>query len=119
MAMQDPLTGGEINAAVTSARVGIQSRYLGRGPRNASTFYHDNVLVTLMHGVLTVAEEALGRSDHADSVANTRRLYQTTMEADFREAVERLSGRKVVAFVSGNHIDPDIAVETFILDAPL
>ncbi|HME03823.1 MAG TPA: Na-translocating system protein MpsC family protein [Solirubrobacteraceae bacterium] len=119
MATQEPLTGGELNAAVTSALVGIQSRYLGRGPRSASTFYHDNVLVTLMYGVLTVAEQALSRSDHADSVTNTRHLYQTTMEGDFREAVERLSGRKVVAFVSGNHIDPDIAVETFILDAPL
>ena len=33
-------------------------------------------------------------------------------------AVERLSGRSVYAFLSDNHIDPDIAVETFVL-APL
>lgn len=41
------------------------------------------------------------------------------MEADFREAVERLTGRGVLAFISGNHIGPDIAAELFILDAPL
>ena len=41
------------------------------------------------------------------------------MEADFREAVERLTGRKVFAFISGNHVDPDIAVELFILDSPV
>jgi hypothetical protein len=40
------------------------------------------------------------------------------MEADFREAVERLAGRKVVAFISGNRFDPDIAAEFFILDGP-
>ena len=48
-----------------------------------------------------------------------RHLFQETMEADFREAVERLTGRKVLAIISGNHIDPDIAAEVFILDAPL
>jgi hypothetical protein len=41
------------------------------------------------------------------------------METDFTEAVERLTDRKVVAFISGNHVDPDIAVETFILDTAL
>jgi hypothetical protein len=40
------------------------------------------------------------------------------MEADFREAVERLTGRKVLAFISGNHIDPDIAAELFVFDEP-
>jgi len=29
--------------------------------------------------------------------------------ADYREAVERLTERKVLALISGNHIDPDIA----------
>jgi hypothetical protein len=38
--------------------------------------------------------------------------------ADFRAAVERLTGRKVLAFISGNHMEPDIAAELFtILDA--
>jgi len=41
------------------------------------------------------------------------------MEADFRAAVERLTGRRVVAFLSSNHIDPDVAAQVFILDAPL
>jgi hypothetical protein len=46
-------------------------------------------------------------------------MFQETMEADFRIAVERPSGRKVVAFISGNNSDPDVAAELFILDAPL
>jgi hypothetical protein len=41
--------GGELNAAVTSALVGIHYRHLGRGPKTASTFHYGNVLVTVMH----------------------------------------------------------------------
>lgn len=114
----DPLTGGELNAAVTSALVGIQTNYLGRGPTAASTFHHGSVLVTLMHEVLTHAEQSLSKTNQAEAVNHIRHLFQGTMEADFRDAVERLTGRKVLAFISGNHIDPDIAAELFILDGP-
>ena len=41
------------------------------------------------------------------------------METDFREAVERLTGRQVVAFISGNQFDPDMAAELFVLDEPI
>lgn len=118
MAEPERLAGGELNAAITSALVGIHNRYLGRGPRTASTFYHGNVLVTLMHEVLTHAEKSLTETGQIEAVNNIRHLFQETMAADFREAVERLTGRKVLAFISGNHIDPDIAAQLFILDGP-
>lgn len=113
------MQGGELNAAVTSALVGIQTEHLGRGPRSASTFHYDNVLVTLMREVLTPVEKSLTRTDGGDAVTHIRHLFQQTMEDDFREAVERLTGRTVVAFISGNQVDPDIAAEVFILNAPL
>jgi hypothetical protein len=37
------------------------------------------------------------------------------MRVSLVETVERLTGRPVVAFMSANHIDPDMAVETFML----
>jgi uncharacterized protein YbcI len=113
------LEGGELNAAVTSALVGIHTEHLGRGPKSASTFHHSNVLVTLMYEVLTPAEQALARHQHRHAVNNIRHLFQTTMETDFREAVERLTGRQVVAFISGNQFDPDMAAELFVLDEPI
>ena len=119
MPAQAPLTGGELNAAITSALIGIHTDYTGRGPRSASTFYHDNVLVTLMHGVLNRAERQLAQSDRQTDVTTIRALYQDTMQADFTAAVERLTGHKVIAFISGNHANPDIATEVFILDAPI
>ena len=41
------------------------------------------------------------------------------MQAEFNGAVEQLTGRSVVAFISGNHVDPDMAAEVFVLDAEL
>jgi len=113
------LRGGELNQAISSALVGIHNRYLGRGPKSAMTFYHDHVIVTLMHGVLTHAEETLSKTNQGEAVNQMRHLFQETMTADFQEAVERLTGRKVVAFISGNNLEPDVAAEVFVLDAAL
>ena len=113
------LTGGELNAAITSALVGIHTEFLGRGPSQASTFHHGNVLVTLMHDVLTPAEKSLTRTRHTDAVEQIRHLFHETMEDEFRKAVERLTGRKVLACISGNDLEPDIAAVLFILDGPL
>jgi uncharacterized protein YbcI len=119
MSASEQLHGGELNAAITRALVGIQNEYVGRGPRQASTFYHNNVIVTLMHDVLNRAEKEISKSNRTDAVTSIRHLYQMAMQADFTEAVERLSGRKVIAFISGNHADPDIATEVFVLDAAI
>jgi uncharacterized protein YbcI len=117
MSVSSPtLTGGELNAAITSAVVGIHTAQLGRGPRTASTFYKDNVIVTLLYGVMTHAERTLADHEHEAAVTQMRHLFQKTMEADFKAAVERLTGHKVVAFISGNNTDPDVASELFILD---
>jgi uncharacterized protein YbcI len=32
------------------------------------------------------------------------------------EKIEELTGRKVVGFMSDSHIDPDLAVEVFVLE---
>ena len=49
-------------------------------------------------------------------MTNMRHLFQETMQAEFSNVVERMTGRAVVAFISGNHIDPDMAAEVFVLD---
>jgi len=113
------LEGGELNQAITSALVGIHSRYLGRGPQSATTFYHGNVVVSLLSGVLTHAERTLNETNQGEAVNQMRHLFQETMETDFKDAVERLTGRTVAAFVSGNNLDPDVAAEVFILDQPV
>jgi uncharacterized protein YbcI len=112
-----PLKGGDLNAAITSALVGIHTQFLGRGPSSASTSHSDRVVITLMHDVLTPAERSLAKSGRIEAIDRIRHLFQGIMEPDLREAVERLTGRKVVALISGNHVDPDVGAVLFILDA--
>lgn len=37
------------------------------------------------------------------------------MQRKFIDEVERLSGREVLAFISNQHVGPDIEVELFVL----
>jgi uncharacterized protein YbcI len=115
----NPLRGGELNAAITSAIVGIHNDHLGRGPKTATTFHKDNMIVTVMNDVMTHAEKTLARNENENAVTHMRHLFQKTMEADYTNAVERLTGCKVTAFVSGNNTNPDMACELFVLDSTL
>ena len=45
-----------------------------------------------------------------------RRAYQDAMRTDCIAAIEDLTSRTVAAFMSANHIDPDLAAEVFILN---
>ena len=46
-----------------------------------------------------------------------RTSMQRTMRGALTEAVEGPSGRRVSAFMSANHADPDLACEVFMLEA--
>jgi uncharacterized protein YbcI len=116
---QNRLRGGELNAALTEALVGIHTEHLGRGPAAASTFHRGDVIVTLMHDVLTKAEKVLAHKGRAGDVTEARGLFRQQMEADFRAVVERLTGQKVLALLSANHLEPDVAATIFILDDSL
>jgi uncharacterized protein YbcI len=72
-----------------------------------------------MHGVLTNAEKHLAQNGSHGDVAEVRHLFQREMETDLRDAVERLTGQNVIAFMSANNLEPDLAAEIFVLDASL
>jgi uncharacterized protein YbcI len=106
---------GPLQAAISNAVVRTISDYTGRGPTKArTTISHDWVFVTL-EDTLTKGERRLAESGRADSVMRTRRDFQAAMEMDLRNVVEEMTGQKVIAFMSANHADPDVAVEAFAL----
>ncbi len=45
----------------------------------------------------------------------TRNEFQNAMQDKFINAVERLTGRNVLAFISNRHVGPDIEIELFLL----
>jgi len=113
------LRGGELLTAVSNAMVGLLREHYGRGPMKAKTYVVDDLLICVMRDGLTAIDETLIASGRADHVLETRREFQKAMRDRYRATIERLTGSKVVAFMSGVHLDPDILTEIFVLDPPL
>ena len=106
---------GPLQAAISNAVVRTISEYTGRGPTKArTTMTHDWVFVTL-EDTLTKGERTLAEGGRAESVLKTRRDFQEAMEADLTGLVEEMTGQKVIAFMSANHVNPDVAIEAFAL----
>jgi uncharacterized protein YbcI len=107
---------GQLSASISNAIVHLHREYLGRGPTKARTSIRDDTIVVLMTDTLTKAEHSLVADGKADEVLSTRHSLQGTMRNDMVTAVERLTGRTVMAFMSTNHIEPDLACEILILE---
>jgi uncharacterized protein YbcI len=110
------LQGGRLNAAISNAVVQAFSEYTGRGPTKARTSIRDDLVVCMLENSLTKAEKSLVANGREQLVLDTRRAFQSTMRDELVRAVEALTQRKVIAFMSDNHIDPDLASETFVLE---
>jgi uncharacterized protein YbcI len=110
---------GQLNAAIARTIVHYYAEQLGRGPTKARAFYHDNVVVVLLENVMTKADRTLAAAGRASVVLSTRQTFQQLMRPYLRSTIERLTGCKVTAFMSTNHVDPDLAAEVFVLDRPV
>jgi uncharacterized protein YbcI len=108
--------GGQLNAAISNAVVHAFSEYIGRGPTKARTSIRDDVVFCMLENNLTKAEHSLVEGGREQIVLETRRAHQGTMRGQLVAEVERLTRRRVIAFMSDHHIDPDIATETFVLE---
>jgi uncharacterized protein YbcI len=106
---------GGASSAISTAVVHLLREYTGRGPTKAKTYINHDMISVVLQDILTKGERSLVSDGRTEAVIRTRQLYQETMRDDLVETVERISGRTVSAFMSANHIDPDMAVETFML----
>jgi uncharacterized protein YbcI len=103
-------------AAISNATVKLLNEFTGRGPTKAKTTISRDLIAVVLQDTMTKAERTLAMNGDAQFVIDMRHRFQHAMQDDLVAAVERLSERKVVAFMSDNHIDPDMAVEVFILE---
>ena len=106
---------GIVGAAVSNAVVGLVRQYTGRGPTKARTSISRDLVSVVMADTLTTAERKLVDDGKRDLVLQIRHEFQKTMRGDLVAAVEKITERKVIAFMSDNHINPDMAVESFVL----
>lgn len=106
---------GSKAAAISNHVVRTMSEYTGRGPTKGRTHINDDLVTVVLRDTLTKGERSLVGDDLDELVLTMRKAYQGTMRHDLVSGVEEILGRKVIAFMSDNHIDPDVAVEIFLL----
>jgi uncharacterized protein YbcI len=103
-------------AAISNAVVSLFSDYLGRGPTRARTAFGRDLVAVVLEETFTKAERRLVEEGEQQSVVTTRRIFQSTMREDLTAAIERITGRRVTAFLSDQSAEPDVAVEVFLLE---
>ena len=102
-------------AGISNHVVRTLSEYTGRGPTKARTYLNDDLVTVVLQDTLTKGERSLVDDDLDELVLTMRKAFQGTMRHDLIDGVEQILGRKVSAFLSDNHIEPDLAVEVFVL----
>jgi uncharacterized protein YbcI len=115
-ALPPPAIDGAVRSAISQAIVRIHADAYGKGATQAKTYVWDNLVVTVLRDVLTVAERTLIEAERADTVRELRMTFQLSLEQTFRAAVERLTGRRVLSFMS--QVDPvnGLGIEVFVLE---
>jgi uncharacterized protein YbcI len=111
-----PAIDGAVRSAISQAIVRIHAEQYGKGATQAKTYVWDNVVMTVLRDVLTVAERTLVSIDKVDTVRDVRTKFQFGLEETFTAAIERLTGRRVHSFMS--QVDPvrGVGVEVFVLE---
>jgi len=115
-----PLGGGHLLSAISNRIVQIQREHYGRGPMKAKTYVLDDLIVVVMRGSgFTPLEKTMMDSGDPERVVAMRHDFQHMMTKLFTDTIEELTGRKVLAFLSQAHVEPDLSLEIFFVDGPL
>jgi uncharacterized protein YbcI len=106
-------------AGISTSIVRLYREHFGRGPTRAKTYALDDVVICVLRDGLTTVEKTLFEQGRADTVREVRSAFQDAVADRFTGVIEDHTGRRVIAFMSQAHVDPDLAIEVFFLDGPL
>lgn len=116
---------GAVLAEISNEMVRLYKQYFGRGPTKARTNWAgpDTVLCVLEETLAPAERNMVALGEH-QRLRDIRMFFQYATLHEFCEPVERLTGRKVKAFLSGIDTQVDgLSTEVFVLhpegsDAP-
>ena len=106
---------GTALAAISDGLVHLHMQFYGRGPTRAKSHLVDDTVLCVLWDGFTTVEETLIAQHEATAVESFRRTFQSAMKSQFVEVVEQATGRTVIAYMSQVHVDPNVAVELFLL----
>jgi uncharacterized protein YbcI len=110
--------GPGMRVEISNAMVGLKKSFYGRGPTKAKTYINDNYVLCVLEGGLTKNEQTLLAAGEAHLVRQYRLRFQEVMADATTEAVERITGCKVVGYHSQIVFEPEHGFEIFVLDRP-
>lgn len=106
-----------IRAEISREMVRLYKELFGRGPTKARTeFAGPDIVICSLENTFTPAERSLVEMGEHQRLRDTRMYFQAATSERFRDIIERLTGRKVRAFVSGLDAGADICTEVFYLE---
>lgn len=106
-----------IRAEISREMVRLYKELFGRGPTKARTeFAGSDIVICSLENTFTPAERSLVEMGEQQRLRDTRLYFQVATADKFREIIERLTGRKVRAFISGLDADVDVCSEVFYLE---
>lgn len=113
--MSDPNIEQSPGSAISNLVVRTVSGYTGRGPTRARTFILEDMVTVVLEDNLTKAEQHLVQAGLDEQIDSLRLSFKKTISEELIAGVEAILGREIRAYLTANHLRPDIAVETFIL----
>ena len=112
----DGLPGERVTVRISDAIARLFAVHTGHGATRAWTTLDENLIVCVLQNVLSKGELSLVSHGEHELVLSTRSAYQEMISGEAVSAVEEISGRSVSAFMSANHLEPDLAAEIFVLE---
>ncbi len=107
---------GSLTVQISNAAVQVYRAHTGRGPTKSKTYIDHNLVVVELRETLTSGERNLVAAGRRDTVTEMRRAYRELVREPLVNAVEQLLGRRVIALLSDSNLEPDIAIEVFVLE---
>jgi uncharacterized protein YbcI len=111
---QPPSTRPQLTE-LSNAAVALHREHFGRGPGAAKTHIADNLVVCVLTDVFTPFEKTLIEAGQEERVRETRAIHRSATEAVYKSRMEAVLGRPIEAHMSSIHVDPDVAVDIFVI----
>lgn len=93
-----------------------RERY-GRGATTTRAVIQGDFVLVVLEDVYTPSERTLIDAGDWEVVKATRQAFQMAVRDELVACVEDVLGRRVVAFMSQVHENPDLSAELFVLEA--
>lgn len=110
-------TSGNLLLDIANAFVAMHKEFYGRGPTKARAHVERNLLVVLLQGGYSRAEQTLHERGRDYAIVDSRTAMQQAMAETCVATIERLTGRKVYSFMGASDPNREMQAEVFVLES--